>query len=48
MAAIKRSGEKHSIEWHVQRHPTCDLETLKAEMKAELKRELEKEQGRSR
>jgi hypothetical protein len=40
VAAIKKAGEKFSIEWHVQRHPSYDLEALKAEIKAELRREL--------
>jgi hypothetical protein len=46
VAAVKRSGEKHSIEWHVQRHPSYDLEALKAELKAEIKAELRRELDR--
>jgi hypothetical protein len=43
VAAVKQTGEKHSIEWHAQRHPSYDLETLKAELKAEIKAELRRE-----
>lgn len=43
VAAVKQSGEKHSIEWHVQRHPSYDLDALKAELKAEIKAELRRE-----
>jgi hypothetical protein len=43
VGAVKRSGEKFSIEWHVQRHPSYDLEALKAELKAEIKAELRRE-----
>lgn len=43
VAAVKRSGEKHSIEWHVQRHPSYDLDALKAALKAEIKAELRRE-----
>jgi hypothetical protein len=45
VAAVKRSGDKFAIEWHVQRHPSYDLDALKAEIKAELKRELERDSG---
>jgi hypothetical protein len=43
VAAAKQSGAKHSIEWHVQRHPSYDVEALKAELKAEIKAELRHE-----
>jgi hypothetical protein len=43
VAAVKQSGAKHSIEWHVQRHPSYDLEALKAQLKAEIKAELRRE-----
>lgn len=43
VAAVKRSGEKYSIEWQVQRHPSYDLDALKAQLKAEIKAELLRE-----
>jgi hypothetical protein len=43
VAEVKQSGEKHSIEWHVQRHPSYDLDALKAQLKAEIKAELRRE-----
>jgi hypothetical protein len=49
VAAAKRSGEKFLIEWHVQRHPSYDLDALKAQLKAEIKAELLRElNGRAR
>jgi hypothetical protein len=49
VAAAKRSGERFSIEWHVQRHPSYDLDVLKAQLKAEIKAELLRElNGRAR
>ncbi|HEY7521472.1 MAG TPA: hypothetical protein VIE36_24545 [Methylomirabilota bacterium] len=45
VGAVKQSGEKHSIEWHVQRHPSYDIEALKAQLKAEITAELRRELG---